>query len=87
MPARLGNGFVKNKVVLRETRDFKVFSYQRISGAVFLTRSKFNCSMHNCRRLNVFGMQDFDFCPNLIKFCPDFLSNLSKFIKMLSKFA
>jgi len=36
------------------------------------------------------GMQDFDFCPNLITFYPiypNFLSNLSKFAQVLPKFA
>jgi len=27
-------------------------------------------TIHSCRRLNVFELQDFDFCPNLIKFYP-----------------
>jgi len=40
----------------------------------------------------ILGMQDFDFCPNLVKFYPNFtefiqiLPNLSKFTQILPKF-
>jgi len=64
----------------RSTRISKLLLCASIFNLFYTLLQLWNIQVnHSCIRSNVFGKQDFDFCPNLIKF----YSNFTKFTQIL----